>query len=238
MPAIPTDGKSRRTPRALSALLKAWWRRRVPFLISLGLTAFAIFIYSYTFIGDRPTAIFSFINRLELDALDFRFRIRPDRYRHPDPRIVIVDIDQRSQEILGRWPFSRTHFAHMLDALREDGAKVAAFDITFSKPDETAAPIRELRQTVIARQKQGGSTDPRVIADLDRLEKEYDGDEQFARAIERFGNVVLGNFFLYSQYDLKGVDEKTLDRYANILADFPFPQVRAANPQTGQRDLQ
>ncbi len=218
-------------------MLRAWWRRRVPFLISLGLTAFALFIYSYTFIGDRPTALFSFINRLELDALDFRFRVRPDRYQHPDPRIMIVDIDQRSQEVLGRWPFSRTHFAHMLDALREDGAKVAAFDITFSKPDETAAPIRELSKTVAERQKQGGQMDPRVMADLNRLAKEYDGDEQFARAIERFGNVVLGNFFLYSESDLKGVDPKTLDRYANILADFPFPQVRAANPQTGQRDL-
>jgi adenylate cyclase len=237
MPGIPKGGESRRALRVLREWLQAWWRRRVPFAISVGLTAFALLIYSYTFIGDRPTAVFSFINRLELNALDFRFRIRPDRYKHPDPRIVIVDIDQRSQEILGRWPFSRTHFAHMLDALREDGAKVAAFDITFSKPDETAAPIRELRQTVIERQKQGGNTDHRVIADLDRLSKEYDGDEQFARAIERFGNVVLGNFFLYSQYDLNGVDDKTLERYANILADFPFPQVRAANPQTGQRDL-
>jgi adenylate cyclase len=237
MPGNPTDGKSRRTFRALSALLRAWWRRRVPFLISLGLTSFALFIYSYTFIGDRPTAVFSFINRLELDALDFRFRVRPDRYKHPDPRIIIVDIDQRSQEVLGRWPFSRTHFAHTLDALRADGAKVAAFDITFSKPDETAAPIRELKRTVTDRQKQGGQTDPRVVADLNRLAKEYDGDEQFARAVERFGNVVLGNFFLYSESDLKGVDAKTLDRYANILADFPFPQVRAANPQTGQRDL-
>ena len=237
MPGIPTDGKSRRPFRAGSALLRAWWRRRVPFLISLGLTAFALFIYSSTFIGDRPTAVFSFINRLELDALDFRFRVRPDRYKRPDPRIIIVDIDQRSQEVLGRWPFSRTHFAHMLDALREDGAKVAAFDVTFSKPDETAAPIRELRRTVNERQKQGGQMDPRVMADLNRLAKQYDGDEQFARAIERFGNVVLGNFFLYSESDLKGVDAKTLDRYANILADFPFPQVRAANPQTGQHDL-
>ena len=237
MPVLPTDGKSRRTIRALSALLQAWWSRRVPFLISLGLTAFALFIYSVTFIGDRPTAVFSFINRLELDALDFRFRIRPDRYKHPDPRIIVVDIDQRSQEVLGRWPFSRTHFAHMLDALREDGAKVAAFDITFSKPDETAAPIRELKRTVTERQQQGGQTDPRVVADLDRLEKEYDGDEQFARAIERFGNVVLGTFFLNSESDLKGVDDKTLDRYANILADFPLPQARPSNPQTGKRDM-
>jgi adenylate cyclase len=237
MPGTSTRGESRRALQVPREWLRAWWHRRVPFAISVGLTAFALTIYLNTFVGDRPTAVFSFISRLELNALDLRFRLRPDRYKNPDPRIIIVDIDQRSQEILGRWPFSRTYFARALDALREDGAKVAAFDITFSKPDETAAPIRELRKTVIARQKQGGRTDPRVIADLDRLSKEYDGDEQFARAIERFGNVVLGNFFLYSEYDSKGVDDKTLDRYANILADFPFPQVRAANPQTGERDL-
>jgi adenylate cyclase len=237
MPGNSTGGKPRRALQVARAWLRAWWKRRVPFAVSVGLTAFALTIYAYTFIGDRPTAVFSFINRLELDALDLRFRLRPDGYKHPDPRIIIVDIDQRSQEVLGRWPFSRAYFARMLDALREDGAKVAAFDITFSKPDETAAPIRELRETLIERQKQGGPADTRTIADLDRLSKQYDGDKEFARAIEKFGNVVLGNFFLYSEYDLKGVDGKTLDRYANILANFPFPQVRAANPQTGQRDL-
>src|ERR1700674_4514607 len=237
MPGTSTGGESRRALQGPREWFRAWWRRRVPFAISVGLTVFALTIYSFLFFGYRPAAKFAFINRLELDALDFRFRILPDRYKHPDPRIIIVDIDQRSQEVLGRWPFSRTHFAHMLDALREDGAKVAAFDITFSKPDETAAPIRELRRTVTERQKQAGQMDPRVMADLNRLANEYDGDEQFARAIEQFGNVVLGNFFLHSESDLKGVDAKTLDRYANILADFPFPQVRAANPQTGQRDL-
>src|ERR1700687_1822184 len=100
MAGIPTNSKSRRTFRALSALLQAWWRRRVPFLISLGLTTFALFIYYYTFVDDQPTAIFSFINRLELDALDFRFRVRPDSYKHADPRIIIVDIDQRAQQAL------------------------------------------------------------------------------------------------------------------------------------------
>ena len=237
MPGNPTGGESHRALQLPREWLRSWWQRRVPFAISIGLTAFALTIYTLTFIGDRPNALFSFISRLELDALDLRFRLRPDRYKHPDPRIIIVDIDQSSQEILGRWPFSRTYFAQLLDALREDGAKVAAFDITFDKPDETAAPIRELMETVHKRQKQGGKMDPRVIADLDRLSKEYDGDEQFARAIERFGKVVLGNFFLYSESDLKGVDDKTLDRYANILADFILPQLRPANPQTGQRDL-
>jgi adenylate cyclase len=237
MPGTSTEAKPRSALRVLSGWGRAWWRRRIPFAISLTLTGLALFVYAYTFIGDRPTALFSFINRIELNALDLRFRIRPARYSHPDPRIIVVDIDQRSQEVLGRWPFSRSYFARVLDALREDGAKVAAFDITFSKPDETAEPLRELQRNLIERQRQGIPPDPRLLADLDRLAREYDGDEQFARAIKRFGRVVLGNFFLYSESDLKGVDDKTLDRYANILADFPFPQVRAANPHTGQRDL-
>src|SRR5450755_542703 len=118
MPAISKGSESRRALRVLREWLNAWWHRRVPFAISVGLTAFALTIYAYTFIGDRPTAVFSFINRLELNALDLRFRLRPGRFKHPDPRIIIVDIDQRSQEILGRWPFSRTYFAQMLDALR------------------------------------------------------------------------------------------------------------------------
>ena len=111
MPGTSTGGKSRRTLLVPREWFRAWWRRRVPFAISVGLTVFALTIYLNTFIEDRPAAVFSFVNRLELDALDLRFRLRPDSYKHPDPRIIIVDIDQRSQEILGRWPFSRTYFA-------------------------------------------------------------------------------------------------------------------------------
>jgi len=147
MPGTSTGSQSRRAIPVLKDWFHAWWRRRIPFAISLGLTIFALSIYKYTFIWDRPTAVFSFINRLELDALDLRFRLRPEKFKHPDPRIVIVDIDQKSQEVLGHWPFSRAHFANMLDALREDGAKVAAFDITFPKPDETIrARDRALRK--------------------------------------------------------------------------------------------
>lgn len=237
MPNTSTPAKSRRALQFAGGWLRAWWQRRVPFAISLGLTTFALLVYLYTFVGDRPTPLFSFINRLELNTLDLRFRIRPRRDSHPDPRLIIVDIDQRSQEVLGRWPFSRAHFAHMLDALREDGASVVAFDVTFSRPDETAAPIRDLQRRIAEQQQNGVRLDPALQADLDRLAKEYDTDDQFAHAIERFGKVVLGSFFLYSAADLKGVDDKTLDRYANILADYPFPQVRATNPKTGSRDL-
>jgi adenylate cyclase len=239
-----------KTPRAASKIpaqkepgrialgARALWRRRVPLAISVVLTLASLGIYLAAFIGERPTPAFDFINRLELDALDTRFRLRPARDTRPDSRIVIVDIDQRSQEVLGRWPFSRAEFARMLDALRDDGAAVVAFDITFSEPDQSAAPIRTLAaQLAQQEQQQGTQLDPRVQQDLDRLAKSFDTDDQFAQSIRHFGPVVLGNFFLYSEADLQGVSEQSLDRYANILSDFAFPQERAENPKTGPDDL-
>src|SRR3989475_5803064 len=219
------------------SIWRSWWQRRVSLAISVGITIFAIFIYVFTFVGERPTPIFEFVQRQELNALDTRFRYRPLRYTRPDPRIIIVDIDQHSQEVLGRWPFSRGHFARMLDALREDGARVVAFDITFTEPDEMVGLIRALRERLQARRKQGLSLDPEVARELATIEAQFDTDKEFARAVERFDRVVLGNFFLYSAADLKGLDEATLDRYANLLAFFPFPQVRPLRAATGKQDL-
>jgi len=81
------------------SIWRSWWQRRVSLAISVGITIFAIFIYVFTFVGERPTPIFEFVQRQELNALDTRFRYRPLRYTRPDPRIIIVDIDQHSQEV-------------------------------------------------------------------------------------------------------------------------------------------
>ena len=140
---------------------------------------------------------------------------------------MIVDIDQQSQEALGHWPFPRFHFARLLDNIREDGGRVVAFDITFSKPDETAKPLDELSSQLAEEQKKGKPPNPALTARIEaRFENEYDYDQQFADAIKRFGRVVLGNYFLYTQTDLKGVTPQALASYANALAFFPFPQVR------------
>ncbi|MHB8755055.1 MAG: CHASE2 domain-containing protein, partial [Candidatus Acidiferrales bacterium] len=95
----------KRNTRSVLDLLPAWWKHKGSLAVSLVITLFALFVYITTFIGERPTPAFDFVSRLELNSLDTRFRFRGRQ--HPDPRIVIVDIDQRSQEILGRWPFPR-----------------------------------------------------------------------------------------------------------------------------------
>jgi adenylate cyclase len=208
----------------LARVLRQWWEHKGSLAISLVVTLAALTIYYYTFLGERPTPVFDSVYRLELSSLDYRFQVRG---KIPiDPHIVIVDIDQQSQEALGRWPFPRFRFADLLDNIREDGGRVVAFDITFSQADETSKPLTELSAQLAEQQKKGQAVNPALLQRIAALQKQYDYDQQFADAIKRFGHVVLGNYFLYTETDLKGVTPESLERYANALAYFPFPQVR------------
>ena len=216
-------------------LLEAWWQHRVSFLISLIITLTALGLYVFTYIGEHPSPLLVFMERLELDALDTRFRLRPAKYTPPDPRIVIVDIDQKSQEGLGKWPFSRSHFATMLDVLREDGAKVVGFDVTFDKPDQTAAPVRALAEKLGRRKAEGQPVDPKLEQEVKALAAEYDADKQFGEAIKRFGNAVLGNFF-FPKEELQGTDQATLDSYADLVQWYSLAQ-NSLNPSTGKQDF-
>ena len=237
--AAPSGGWwQRRGVFGLYELLQSWWRHRVSFLVSVAITAAALVLYVLTFIGERPTPIFEFVQRIELNSLDTRFQYRPRKLTPPDKRIIIVDIDQKSQEELGRWPFSRVYFARLLDVLRVNGAKVAAFDVTFSKAErkEDAEPVRALWTELEARKERGEKIDPWVEDKIRALAARNSADEQFAASVKKFGAVVLGNFFLYTPADLRGIDDATLDRYANELAFFSFPTVMPLNPTTGKQD--
>jgi adenylate cyclase len=221
-----------RIGKRIIAIIRQWWGHRGSLATSLVVTLAALCVYFVTFVGERPMPFFDFVSRLELSSLDYRFQVRGRT--KPDPRIVIVDIDQQSQEVLGHWPFPRFHFARLLDALREDGARVVAFDITFSKPDETGKPLEGLSADLTELQKKGATLSPVVRKAIERKKLEYDYDQQFAEAIKRFGGVVLGNYFLYTQADLRGVTDEALKRYADLISFFPFPQVRPLPSAGGQ----
>ena len=238
MPTSPAGGPQERNAFLVRELFTSWWEHRASFFISVGITHVAFFVYYFTFLGERPTPIFDFLQRLELDTLDMRFTYRPTSAPPGDPRIVIVDIDQHAQEVLGRWPFSRIHFAKLLDVLKKDGAKTAAFDITFSKPDQTGDAMRELWHELDGRKKRGESVDPRLEAQVKQIVGQFDSDDKFAASIKNFGAVVLGSYFLYSDADMRGMDDTTLDKYAEQLSFFSFPQIRPLDPrpEIGQRD--
>jgi adenylate cyclase len=230
-----TAPMANRIGKKITAIIRAWWQHKASFAISLVITVAALAIYVTTFVGEKPTPLFDFVSRLELDSLDTRFQLRGRI--DPDPRIVIVDIDQHSQEVLGHWPFPRIYFAQLLDTLRENGARVVAFDITFSKPDESGQPLESLSRELSELQKKGASVSPAVREAIERKRLEFAYDKQFAEAIQRFGGVVLGNYFLYTQTDMRGVSAEALKHYADLISFFPFPQVRTKDGAEALVDL-
>lgn len=62
----------------------------------------------------------------------------------PDPRILIVSIDDRSLQQLGRWPWPRSLHADVLDQLHEAQARTVLFDVLFSEPDRSGQDDRQL----------------------------------------------------------------------------------------------
>jgi adenylate cyclase len=72
-----------------------------------------------------------FFNSIDLKLKDVRFRTRGDV--EPDKRVVIVAIDEKSINELGRWPWDRRVIAKLIENLNSYGAKTIAFDIIFSE---------------------------------------------------------------------------------------------------------
>jgi len=74
--------------------------------------------------------------RLEWLAYDLRVRLMLPEEVAPDPRIVIVDIDEKSLLELGRWPWSRSTIAALVDRVFEAGAAVMAMDVMYAEPQQ------------------------------------------------------------------------------------------------------
>ncbi|HYA26811.1 MAG TPA: CHASE2 domain-containing protein [Thermodesulfovibrionales bacterium] len=70
---------------------------------------------------------------------DTSFRLRGAKT--PSGNILIVAIDERSLDALGRWPLRRIHYASLLERLRE--AKVVSLDLILSEPSNDDALLSE-----------------------------------------------------------------------------------------------
>src|SRR5262249_20380832 len=66
-------------------------------------------------------------------TMDWRFLWRGNRVVNSD--IVIITIDEKSIQALGRWPWRRDVHANLIRKLAAAGARVLAFDSLFTEPD-------------------------------------------------------------------------------------------------------
>ena len=209
--------------------LGRWFSRHVHSTIALASAAIGVALFAYSGIGGNQQAGFVFLQDIEQRSLDLRFALRGRR--EPDPRIVIVGIDEKTLRAIGSYPLPRKSYAALVRKLKEDGAKVVAFDVTFPTPasSESLDMLSRLRKDL------GTKADAHLQKELDVLQQQSDFDAQFADALEKAGNVVLGHEFLDADRAAAS-DSKLAEEYFNIIWAKAFPQVLKV--KSGRKDFE
>ncbi|WP_028351782.1 CHASE2 domain-containing protein [Bradyrhizobium murdochi] len=143
--------------------LPRWFKRRVGYarLLCVGL----LIGFAWLRIADPAP-----IEEIRIRTFDAFQRIDP-RKKTARP-VTIVDIDEKSQEKLGQWPWPRTRLADLITELTQLGAVVIAFDAVFSEPDRlnpalAADTFRNLDEETRARLRALPSND-QIFADAIR----------------------------------------------------------------------
>ncbi len=169
------------SPRKRTIRRDAKYRRRV-FFYGVLLSTF-LFLLSLL----RPT-FFDFLNNRVYDKL------LSANLGQPSPLPVIVDIDEKSLQQYGQWPWPRYRVAHLLDKLRGLGALTIGLDMMFAESDRTS--LAALRKELL-RDFGTNVRFERVPRDL------WDSDKRLAEALSH-GKVVLGYQFLFEEDSRSG----------------------------------
>lgn len=107
-----------------------------------------------------------------------------------DPRIVIVDIDERSLQEQGHWPWPRHQIARMMDLLFDNyKIDVLGFDVLFAEPDDSSG-LSQLEQL----ERVDLKDNPPFKQALERLRPSLRYDQIFADSLKN-RRVVLGYYF-------------------------------------------
>jgi serine phosphatase RsbU (regulator of sigma subunit)/CHASE2 domain-containing sensor protein len=146
--------------------LKGWWSKKTPLEKRV--------LFRSTIAGVAITLcvvlldMFGTLDPLELWLYDRRAADCQYFNKPPTDKIVHIDIDDASLDIIGRWPWPRSRMAQLLDELALARPKAVLLDVIYSEPDE----LRPVQQP-------DGSYQP------------HDSDLDFAASIQRLGCVLV-----------------------------------------------
>lgn len=150
----------------------------MPILLGVLGTLFVLWLQA-----DAPGFVASFVQRLEYLVYDARLEMMPKAEKAAENKIVIVDLDERSLQVEGQYPWNRIKVGRLIEKLRDAGALVVGFDITFPEPDRD---IRDLLEPIDL-----DSLDSSFAATLAQIEPLIDSDQYFANAMQSGIDAVL-----------------------------------------------
>ncbi len=164
-------------------------------------------------------AVWDIADRFDLPLYDVAMRQRKAR----SGPVVLVSIDRRSLNRVGRWPWPRRKVAVLVDRLRRSGAETIGLDFSLAGRDPSAVDFAAIEAVMV--EALSGKSGKKLRQGFAKLKKKFAGDQLLARAMGR-GRVVLG-------IDTTGIDS-VLPSWMSALALSnltPYPEPAAfANP--------
>lgn len=114
--------------------------------------------------------------------------LQPEKITLDASPVAIIDIDDRSLQEVGRWPWPRQTIATLVEKLFQQGVLVVGFDVQFSEPEWNAV-ARFLQQPDVS-----DLMDAEQTLALQQLAEQLEGDHFLAQSFA-LGDVVLGYSF-------------------------------------------
>ncbi len=153
--------------------------------------------------------------------------------REPVERVVIVDIDEKSLEAVGQWPWPRNVMAALTRSLARKGAKVIAFDGVFAEEDR-ASPSYLMRK--MSKAQQAVMAKDGRVPDYDALfAREIKNSKVFVTAFtygrsDRTDNKPLNKNRVLAKSNVKDVFVRSASRFDGAAVNLPqFSKAAAGN---------
>jgi len=160
--------------------LKALWTYyfssvNAVFRAALGLGLVLLFGAFYVF--DEPI---KFLQNIEWQAYDTKLRATmPNK---ADPRIVIIDVDERTLATEGRWPLARDRWVALLEnGFDKYKLRVMGFDVLFTEPD-TSSGLAKLEELAKGPLRNNDDFQNKIR----ELRPQLDYDQLFADTIKKY----------------------------------------------------
>jgi eukaryotic-like serine/threonine-protein kinase len=120
-------------------------------------------------------------------------------------KIAIVNIDEKSLNQLGPWPWPRSLIAEMIRILKANGAKLIGLDLVFSQKEQNQGlkEIKELYEAISQQQETNGKKASYVwvLEKLKKIEQNLDNDKKLSQTVKESGNIILPVVGKFGQYD-------------------------------------
>ena len=127
--------------------------------------------------GTQESTIQDIISTADQLSFDYRLKFRGTRYGSDS--VGVLAIDDRSINIIGRWPWPRDVIGKAIDNAYKHGAKVIAADIVWSEPSDR--PDKRLVESIAKKD----LLPPGVKAAIDVELEKADPDKTFSEYLSK-----------------------------------------------------